>query len=385
MKKIIHFILAILFIAISIGCTKSKKTEELATVKEPPVIEKSDYTVVGRVIDAKTKDPIGDVEVNVISQDSEANIDYNEMTVNDDGVTKGYITIVADKTGIQLNVQVSKIGYIDTGKQILATTEDKNQFTIEMVKVGEEPEGVKVVVQEEEVKDDGTSEVAITVESTVDVKDTDTNKNIEEKVTVTIPAGTQMTTKDDKPVSGKISMVVAQYSATNKENIDIIPGGTAVVADIDESTKDENIALSTIGFTSIKIEDENGNEVKNFNEPIEIFMELNKNTYNPETNEDVKVGDIIKIFSYDEQNGKWTYENDGTIENIGKDDVYGVKISVTHLTSFSMSFFLLDEQLCTEFNLNSENYGKILHHSPTPAKSVISLHSSSEIPLSSLN
>jgi hypothetical protein len=35
--------------------------------------------------------------------------------------------------------------------------------------------------------------------------------------------------------------------------------------------------------------------------------------------------------------------------------------------------------------LNTENYGKTHHHSPTPAKSVISLHSSSEIPLSSLN
>ena len=38
-----------------------------------------------------------------------------------------------------------------------------------------------------------------------------------------------------------------------------------------------------------------------------------------------------------------------------------------------------------EKKIETENYGKTHYHSPTLAKSVISLHSSSEIPLSSLN
>ena len=45
----------------------------------------------------------------------------------------------------------------------------------------------------------------------------------------------------------------------------------------------------------------------------------------------------------------------------------------------------IDYKVSDDTILKPENYGKPHNHPPAPAKSVISLHSSSQIPLSSLN
>ncbi len=183
-------------------------------------------------------------------------------------------------------------------------------------------------------------------------------------VEVTIPAGTGLKTIDNRPVTGALTATVTYHNPIDASSLATFPGGMTV----QETPGGVPLTLLAVdpapanfisgGFTSIEIVDSNGNEVRNFDTPIVITMTVPQNLANPETGFPITAGDIVPLWSYDTDSGKWTvhYAADGTtiIKGIvGDGDGDGfvdvppamngtdwlVAFPTTHLSYFNLDWF----------------------------------------------
>ena len=90
------------------------------------------------------------------------------------------------------------------------------------------------------------------------------------------------------------------------------PGGFNVLANatgftgIDGSPAvgKQQINFKTAGFASISIESEDGRKVKSFNQDIKIAMQFKKGTTDSDNNI-VTIGNVVPIWSFDEETGEW--------------------------------------------------------------------------------
>jgi hypothetical protein len=80
-----------------------------------------------------------------------------------------------------------------------------------------------------------------------------------------------------------------------------------------------------------------GKEIKGFTTPIDITIRLNPDFINPQTNQRVKVGDQLKVFSYSTANGYFQFETTGKVEKYDE-DLY-VHFLVDHLSWFMVGDF----------------------------------------------
>lgn len=350
--KIGTIILLSIIVMMATGCS-SKSTQADAGEEVPALPEASTYTINVSVVDSKENTPLKDVAISTNTTETDANV-----TAPDTTGALGIATIESNQK-ININVVASKDGYVTTGLQVLASdfTEDIVEVTLKMVSVSNPPAGVAVELQTETVSDEGTSEEDIVVEVNTTVPST----KKEETTTVTIHAGTELKKEDGEPVTGALHIVVTNYSAQEENSTDAFPGGFAVIADTTNAPADagnttsargENpITFQTAGFVSIEIKDEEGNKVTDFNEDIEVRMQLDDNMTNPETGETIKVGDSVPVWSYDTDTAEWSYEKKGTVEDLNEtDDLYDVTVEASHLSYWNLDWFY--SATCSNVRLN---------------------------------
>jgi len=281
-----------------------------------------------------------EVEGNIV--DEEGKSISKQLSSSSTGIVDFYFKPLNNDNLIK--VSVKKDGYLDTGLQIDSV--DLNATlsrTIKMVPIALEllPEGV--ALEQVDVSDkitNGYTNIEVVLKVDNNVTD-DTNTTVA-KTTVTIPANTQLLDENNNTLTSALKATVVTFSADeNASSLDTFPGGFQVrVADVPESnSSDTNITFQSAGFVSVQLKDKEGNKVKHFSgEGVKIAMEVPKGTFNPETNATIKIGDEVPIWYYNEDTGKWGYEEMGKVQDIGKDDVWGVAFKATHLTYFNLDW-----------------------------------------------
>ena len=109
----------------------------------------------------------------------------------------------------------------------------------------------------------------------------------------------------------------------------------------------DNVAgvLVTGGFTQITLKDADGEEITSFADDTQVgvTMRVPDGTYNPETGANVAEGDVVPIFTYDEDAGEWRVEKtaDGTVKKgtVMRDaDGLYVPFTTTHLSWFNLDW-----------------------------------------------
>ena len=330
---------------------KASKKQAKALQKAPSL----DITALAKIgltiVDVEGKG-LADVNIKVDANivNAEGKSAAKEFLTSPEGSSSFYIKQAINGDNLIL-VTLKKDGFLDSGFQL-----DPSDFTetfskiVQMIPLdaAKLPSGVALKqekISAKNVNSDGSlnSDIVLTVENeTKDSNDKSTATNLK----VTIPNGVQLLDENKEPITGALTTSVVSFGVgdNNASGLESFPGGFQVrVGGVPDengtAVEDANVTFQSAGFTSIQIKDENGNKVKNFSgEGVEIAMEVKKDTFNPATNKTIAIGDEVPIWHYNEDTGKWGYEELGKVQDISKDDVYGVVFKANHLTYFNLDW-----------------------------------------------
>jgi hypothetical protein len=155
---------------------------------------------------------------------------------------------------------------------------------------------------------------------------------------IQIEAGTLFQDADGNTITGTdLKSEVAHFSLDTPESLASFPGGLTPISVIDEDGVDsEDISFISAGFTSVDMF-VGGKEVKNFSKPISLAIEIPEDYINPDTGNNIVVGEQIPIWSYDD-NGQWSYHDIGTVlrNAAGK---FSIKFTTTHLSWYNLDYY----------------------------------------------
>ncbi|NJB82482.1 hypothetical protein [Wenyingzhuangia aestuarii] len=350
--KTLKYIIITILLAGQVSCIDKKFQDEFKISITPNAVNSvTDISVKN----SATNEQINDVEVSFIGAKSdevytiggtkEFNVDNGFISV---GIHKG--EIIDESDPIEIDLLLKKDGYLDKRQTIFFNGTSNQLIDISMVKKSDAPTGVKFATSAETLTGGKTSsEVVVKVEA-------DAAK--QQELVITLPENTSFLDRKGNTLSGNDLIVdIGSFDPSNSESTDNYPGGF-LVSEIDTPDgESQDIAFVTAGFTTLNMT-VGGEEVKSFDKPISVCMDIDPNTINPETNQPIQEGETIDIWSYDEEDAKWVHEKTGTVgrEN-GK---LCVVFETTHLSFWNLDYFLKYEPTCRGYHritLNANETG----------------------------
>lgn len=154
---------------------------------------------------------------------------------------------------------------------------------------------------------------------------------------VEVEAGTKFYDAQGNQLTGSsVSMSVGHFDTRSPTSLSSFPGGFSPenVKMADGST--QSLFFMSAGFGSIDMT-VGGKEVKKFDKPIQVTMSIDPSLVNPTTNQTLKAGDVIPIWSYSAETGQWSYERDGTVVN--DNGTMQITFPMDHLTWINYDWY----------------------------------------------
>ncbi|HVX49122.1 MAG TPA: hypothetical protein VHB48_03160 [Chitinophagaceae bacterium] len=168
---------------------------------------------------------------------------------------------------------------------------------------------------------------------------TQTNADMTEKATITIQDGTQMLDADGNVInSSNLQTKVIHFGTGTTSSLESFPGGLTAPDALDKngSPIEGGVTFVTGGLLSIRML-AGGIDVKKFSKPLNVTMEMNSNVINPGTNQSVKAGDSIPVWSLNEQTGQWKCEAMGYV-TLDKNGKPSVEFQAAHLSCWNLDW-----------------------------------------------
>lgn len=309
-----------------------------------------------KIFDAATGDLVTkNVEVKFSGESKDKIISSTNTPITSLNTTQGLIAfsladdlIPSASTPVKLNLVCSASGYINTSKPIQIYEEGTSEFRIVMTSVDNTPDGVISNTESTGSSDaSGATTEPIAVSSGNDISSG-------ASAAISIPAGTVLLDENNNPLTGAISSTVTYFNPLDESSTNSFPGGFNVNVE-DENGVESSGGFVTAGFVSIDLT-VGGQSVEGFsNGSLDIDIEVPQETINPTTGETVKVGDIIPLWSYNEDLGKWKFEQEVEVTTLiptaglsKMSNNMGVIVSgINHLTYFNLGWFIEYGPKCT--------------------------------------
>jgi hypothetical protein len=235
-------------------------------------------------------------------------------------------------TPVVYTISVNPTGFLPVTQTITVTSDTAKLITtIPLVELAKPPVGISSLVKTTALVA-GTSDAAVlTIPSAANAPDA---------VSIAIPAGTKMLDKNGAAINAttlKSSLVYFDAASTGANNS--FPGGfnpTTVTGQGGKALTGK-VTFITAGFVSINVL-AGTTQVKSFSKPVVINMEINSALINPLTGVLVKAGDVIPLFSLNEDTGAWTYEGTTTVTK-NTNGKLALQYSITHLSGWGNNWF----------------------------------------------
>lgn len=234
---------------------------------------------------------------------------------------------IADGTNLQFTVNVSAPGHLPIAIPVTIAKESKASIMdATMLNIANPPEGVKVETKTVPLATNG----AVTTNTTLT---TATNAEVTETVSVGLTAGTQFKDASGNTITGgNLSVSTVAANTGNNDALAIFPGGSLTLPEIKTNTgATVSGTLMPAALTEISMNAGN-TAIRTFTQPVNIGLQLDPDFVNPVTGAKVKVGDVLEVYSFSASNNMWSYENQGTVANVG--GKLTVNTSTTHLSWF---------------------------------------------------
>jgi len=306
-------------------------------------------------------------------------IDYSYV-VSAEGYlsNSGTFSLTADETTLAQEIRLTPREISDSEVAVVATTKALADLAEEGTEVAyDESTGLSISGDKSEIelKQEISADKASTAVGGTTVKLKNGTKFIKED-------GTAMTTVPEMTVAyfaneATRNTTESEEDAAESSSLDAFPGGLALSVEGPDSEETVDGSFTSGGFVAIELVDDEGNKVSTFGEDengnpiaLTVAMQVDKNTNNPcpvvfdetsadsltaqaeaggykkgvctvetPTSRDLAENDIFPVWSYDEDAGKWTFENYGVVKDSGNATTFDVEVDVKHLSYWNLDYF----------------------------------------------
>ncbi len=344
MKKLLSLIFAGLLIS---ACDVNKPIDNFSIGIEPQLME---YSAMIDIFDVADSTAPANLMISIASNNAEDV--YEASGIRDLTTMDGRIEIGLHPRAnplpndpVNVRLHITADGYIDVFHNIQFNESTPRQVVpIPMVNRQNPPSGVQFKTENATLQGDSlatpyTATVNPGGGSTVGMQ-------------IDLPTGLSFIDRSGNPISGgNLEMQIGQFDPSSEAALTAFPGGFGPDSITLEDGSIGSGNFVTAGFTSLDFS-VGGTEVKSFNKPITVTMELASGALNPETGAAMAAGDSIPIWSYDENEGIWTYETTGIVSQ-GSNGLE-VQYQTTHLSSWNLDHY---EEGCYSANITTNIQG----------------------------
>lgn len=277
------------------------------------------------------------LSIEVMGKDADKIVTDAGNEISDAKVVNGIVALAVNPNKnpntdpVEFLLKIKGDNYLTTTIPVfLSETDSIATFSANIVNKMSTPSGVDYVSKTETLTNNTLSS-DITVETSSSASTGTTSE-------VTVKAGTIFKDENGNAISGgSIKSEVVNFNSNDPEALASFPGSFMPQEITDENGEKVNDAyFETAGFVSIDMQIGN-TEVKNFSEPITIKMQVASDYINPETGNAIQLGDVIPIWSYSKDDGKWDYHTDGTVTQDGNGN-FVIEYTTTHLSWYNLDF-----------------------------------------------
>jgi len=233
---------------------------------------------------------------------------------------------------IVFTVSASVAGYAPVFQKItIASDADLKNLVIPLVSLTTPPDGASVS-QTTKALTGGTSATETKIETTV-------NATTPQSVELVLPAGTQMQDANKQPINAtSLKTTVVYYGTTD---IDALKAAAPIMTAVNPIGPNNtpisgNVSFITAGAVSINMT-AGTTAVKNFSKAMNAEIEINPALINPNTGVAIKAGDVIPVWSLNEETGQWTYETSTSVISVAGKLV--ARITISHLSTWALNFY----------------------------------------------
>ncbi len=232
---------------------------------------------------------------------------------------------------VTFNVYVTAPGFAPVSKTITITKDSIMNTIVPIVEYANPTDGSSSLSNSASLTNNSIS-------SSTSFKTTAT-ATIAQTATLTMAAGTQpLDASGNVITASNLTATVVQFSASNPAAAsssagtltatDVVgPGGTVLPGETN---------FVNAGMLSINVMADN-TPVKKFSKPVQVSIDLPAGYINFDTGNPVAAGDMIPLWSQNEQTGQMTYEGTATVVN-GANGL-SASFSITHLTNWSVQYY----------------------------------------------
>jgi hypothetical protein len=259
-------------------------------------------------------------------------------------------TVIAQNQPIRFTINVEAPGYLPATKEVVVGWKDSLQYIdMALIKLSSVPAGVTVKQAQVNGVTAGTLPTAASV--------TVSNTSNPEIAKVNIPAGTGFKDAAGQNIaaSGALTVVATHFDSNNPASIDAVPGGLTNVMAADG--KEKSFVLGAALDLTAKL---GTTEVKSFSQPLQADVTLSGETYNPNTNNMVKAGDVIEVWSSDAGSTVWKKEGTATI--FLSNGQLKATMNITHLSKWMVAF---SKDVCStpvQVSFETDAEGSAVHY-----------------------
>lgn len=281
----------------------------------------------------------GSLEVEILGKDKDKVITDEGLFSSKAKIANGIVTLAVHPSHanhtepIKFIAKISGEGFLTQTIPVTIFPEQEEVFVpVSLVNLEGNTDDIKIKKSSQSLGNNGQLEEGFEIKTAPTTTGLSVTK-------VNLDKGTEFMDEDgNKITGGEIEAQVAYFDPLSQAAASAFPGGFNPETLIGENGEElsDNMFI-TAGFTSIDMF-VGDKEVKQFSKPIAVKMEVSKNYQNPNTLQPIKAGDIIPIWSYSNDDGKWVYHGEGTVAT-GTGDNFEVSFTTTHLSWYNLDYY----------------------------------------------
>ncbi|WP_461137869.1 hypothetical protein [Spirosoma pomorum] len=271
------------------------------------------------VIECRLYDPAGnplpkDARVTVAGPDAAkivTTLNSTRYRVNTEGVVLLAVApgnVASIQQPLRFTVVVEATDYLTIVQPVVMTNMDRITRYIRWINTKKPPRTMAAIQATGRASNTGATTEAFQTTSPSPANSSDI-------ATVVIPAGAQLTDRDNQAVGNNLTMNLLYTNAREEGSTSQVPGGGIFSNVIGKNGANlGNLrVISIAGSVSFEVYNQTYQLADASSQPISWSMSLNPNTINGQNGRSIQPGDSIPLYSYDGYTGIWRQEPQGVV------------------------------------------------------------------------
>ena len=356
LKKTKYFIAGLLIVIVSFiysSCDITNPTKNLAVIFNTLSVQTSASV---NFVDAATRQQLGlssqrNVYVTISGPDKDKVVNQQDQSLSSATTSTGLLNIgirndvtPTPSNPIRINIVAQSDGYIITSRPVTIQSTGNRSLTINMVNMSNPPIG-STSSPNTVVRPSSSGELLspITVQTS---REPMTNGD----ASMTINSGTTIRDASGNPLTGNVTVNATYFTNKSDESMRSLPSGLNVTT-ISQTGNTQRGVFQVASFASYNIISQSGQTGRNFSAPVNLAISIPSDTRNPQSQNSIRNGDGVPIWSYDESNGQWRQETTATAVGPDSRGNYSVDFSASHLSWWVAAWLAIGGQVCEKDSL----------------------------------